>query len=526
MAMFMGIVDGDGYIEIGPQKQYNKKTKLSVKSTIRARLVIRLHTRDEDLLNYLVKVLGTGSLSHLNSVNQIRLIFSKKDLISIIIPLIKEYNLEFLTNNRRNQYALLTYIIENNVVHWDDVQFKASSLSVHTCDYYINLKFFANWLVGFTMAEGSFGIKANGSAFYQIKQKGLENYNILKAICLVVADKQINDTKPDDNDNYQISLTSKMDIQKTVNFFSSDNNHPLIGYKLKQYELWLVALKASSRYSQIIYPPLMSLSSMLLLIFIIPSNEELVVENFKFFVNILNLLQIDSLKCLNLNSSLFFLTPIILNIPIRVKSQKLKIRVGPHSPNIISIIFGYLLGNANLEKNKNGNGTRIIFIQEGSHVKYLLWLHNELAKAGYCNSNIPKIITKLGIHGKMRKVIRFSSWTLTSFNWIYDLWYINDKKVVPKSIKEYLTPFTFAVWIMNNGYKSHGGLKILTYSFSYSDCILLTEALYSNFKLITIIQATGTPNKYLIYINKESMPYLRSIVFRYFIPTMKYKILP
>lgn len=24
MSMFMGLVDGDGYIEIGPQKQYNK----------------------------------------------------------------------------------------------------------------------------------------------------------------------------------------------------------------------------------------------------------------------------------------------------------------------------------------------------------------------------------------------------------------------------------------------------------------------------------------------------------------------
>jgi hypothetical protein len=27
MAMFIGLVDGDGYIEIGPQKQYHKKTK-------------------------------------------------------------------------------------------------------------------------------------------------------------------------------------------------------------------------------------------------------------------------------------------------------------------------------------------------------------------------------------------------------------------------------------------------------------------------------------------------------------------
>lgn len=27
MSMFVGLVDGDGYIEIGPQKQYNKSTE-------------------------------------------------------------------------------------------------------------------------------------------------------------------------------------------------------------------------------------------------------------------------------------------------------------------------------------------------------------------------------------------------------------------------------------------------------------------------------------------------------------------
>lgn len=115
--MFMGLVDGDGYMEIGPQKQYNKLTKLPAKSTIRARLVIRLNNRDASLLNYLTKVLGVGSISSLDSNNQTRLIFSKKDLVTVIIPLIKEYNLKFLTINRAKQYALLSHIIENNIVH-------------------------------------------------------------------------------------------------------------------------------------------------------------------------------------------------------------------------------------------------------------------------------------------------------------------------------------------------------------------------------------------------------------------------
>ena len=111
----MGIVDGDGYLEIGPQKQYNKIN--NAKSTIRSRLVIRMHNRDKSLLIYLTTVLGVGSLSSLDSINQTRLIFTKKDLVYVIIPLIKFYNLQFLTVNRARQFALLNHILENNLIH-------------------------------------------------------------------------------------------------------------------------------------------------------------------------------------------------------------------------------------------------------------------------------------------------------------------------------------------------------------------------------------------------------------------------
>lgn len=256
MAMFMGLVDGDGYIEIGPQKQYNKLTKILVKSTIRARLVIRLHNRDEALLRYLTTILGVGSISNLESVNQTRLIFTKRDLVTVIIPLIKLYNLKFLTSNRVSQYDLLLHIIENNIVHWDDVN--PTSLikekAVLTCENLVNLDYFADWVVGFTIAEGSFGIKEKGSAFYQIKQKGTENYEVIKAICLIITGREAYPIKADSVNAYQLTLSSKADVQKVVSFFSSSNNYPLLGYKLKQYDLWLIALKGSNRYKDIKHP--------------------------------------------------------------------------------------------------------------------------------------------------------------------------------------------------------------------------------------------------------------------------------
>ena len=118
MAVFMGFMDGDGYFDIGEQKQYKKLTKRLVKSTIRIRLACNIHVRDLFVLEYFVKVFGVGKISAMSgNREQVRVIFSKKDLITTILPLIKEYNLKFLTSHRVNQFALLNHILENSIVH-------------------------------------------------------------------------------------------------------------------------------------------------------------------------------------------------------------------------------------------------------------------------------------------------------------------------------------------------------------------------------------------------------------------------
>jgi ubiquinol-cytochrome c reductase cytochrome b subunit len=89
-------------------------------------------------------------------------------------------------------------------------------------------------------------------------------------------------------------------------------------------------------------------------------------------------------------------------------------RVGPHNIDILSIIFGSLLGKGVIERKKDG--PRVTFYQEAVHVKYLLFLHNQLASLGYCNPTVPKIGTKLGKKGKVYRTLRFSTLTYTSFD--------------------------------------------------------------------------------------------------------------
>lgn len=200
-------------------------------------------------------------------------------------------------------------------------------------------------------------------------------------------------------------------------------------------------------------------------------------------------------------------------------------RIGPHNEEILSIIFGSLLGDAHAEKRALGMGTRISFFQEEVHLKYIYFLHDILSKSGYCNSKLPIPTTRLGSKGKVRKIVRFHTWTYTSFNWIQDMWYINGKKCVPYNIDKYLTPLALAIWIMDDGAKVSKGLKLCTNSFTYEECVLLTNVLYNKYKLKASVQSAGSENQYIVYIWKQSLIDLSKIVYPYIIPEMRYKII-
>jgi hypothetical protein len=130
----------------------------------------------------------------------------------------------------------------------------------------------------------------------------------------------------------------------------------------------------------------------------------------------------------------------------------------------------------------------------------------------------------LGKKNSIRKIVRFTTWTYSSFNWIHDLWYVNNVKIVPSIIGDYLDPLTLSIWIMDDGCKSGSGLKLTSNSFSYSECLMLVNVLYINFNIKATLHSTGVSNQYNIYIWQESMSLLREIVEPYIHSSMKYKL--
>ena len=221
---------------------------------------------------------------------------------------------------------------------------------------------------------------------------------------------------------------------------------------------------------------------------------------------------------------LLLITPIYFGIKPKVSRLKGIYRIGPHNKDVISVIFGSLLGDAHAEKRSKGVGTRISFFQEAVHVEYLFYLHKTLSELGYSNPKIPIVTSRLGTKGKIRKIVRFSTWTYTSFNWIHDLWYKNNIKRVPESISLYLTPLALAIWIMDDGAKIGRGLKFSTNCFTYSECLILVKALNDNFNIKASVQSAGSKDQYIIYIWKQSINDLKNIVSPYIIPEMKYKL--
>ncbi len=192
--------------------------------------------------------------------------------------------------------------------------------------------------------------------------------------------------------------------------------------------------------------------------------------------------------------------------------------------SIIEIIYGSLLGDAHAERRKESKGTRITFYQEGSHDDYLLYLHSLIANLGFCNTNVPKITTRLSKNGKLRKIIRFSTWTYDQFNHIHSLWYSsNGRKRLPSNLDKYLSPLALSIWIMDDGGKIGSGLKLATNNFTLKEVEYLILLLKNIYNIDSTMHKTGSDNQYNVYIISHSMPTLVNIVKPYIIPSMKYK---
>ena len=246
LAFLVGFIDGDGYIQV---------TK-TTKGYISINLTISIHLDDISTLEYIQSVLKLGKITVYRDLKSpcCKLRINRTDLQEVIFPLLIHHEIFFLTDTRRAQYDLVMHILKNEIKFYSLIPEKEDipstlELPKNSVDF-VKLAFFKNWIVGFTMSEGSFFVKVNQDGCFQLKQ---QVHDILfEAFKLVFETKR---KITSEKDLYsQFSVSSKADIQKVIQFFSFSGYHPLIGLKGIQYLKWLTLLRNSSRYANLNFP--------------------------------------------------------------------------------------------------------------------------------------------------------------------------------------------------------------------------------------------------------------------------------
>jgi len=185
------------------------------------------------------------------------------------------------------------------------------------------------------------------------------------------------------------------------------------------------------------------------------------------------------------------------------------------------ILVGLILGD--LHGRFRYGRTRFVFKQGLIHQDYIYHLYELFSK--YCPSapklqeSLPDIRT-----GKIYSTITFSTYTLPCFNELYNLFYLNRIKVIPKNIGDLLTPRSLAYWIADDGSwnKVNKYVSLSTDSFRLEEVELLIEVLNAKFNL-SCYKCKNGPG-YKIIIPSYSISVLREMLLPHMPPMMIYKI--
>jgi hypothetical protein len=200
-------------------------------------------------------------------------------------------------------------------------------------------------------------------------------------------------------------------------------------------------------------------------------------------------------------------------------------RIGPHNLDVISILVGLLLGDG-YANNRSGEGVRFSIKQSEIHKEYLFSLYEFFLCRGYCSTLEPRKY-KRTIKGleKTYYGYEFNTYTFRSFYWLYDSFYKKGKKIIPtQNMENYFTPLTLAIIISDDGTWTNSGVRIATNNFTLKEVEYLQSILIHKFELDCTIQKIYIKNKYSIYIKKNSMNKLTSLILPHLHPSMYYKL--
>ena len=114
--------------------------------------------------------------------------------------------------------------------------------------------------------------------------------------------------------------------------------------------------------------------------------------------------------------------------------------------------------------------------------------------------------------------VKFSTLTSPIFNYYHNIFYLNDKKIIPLNLEELLTSEGLAYWAMDDGNKRGSGFRISSSFFSKAENLKLIQLPATELRLKCSLHIhSKKTNQYRIYIKAKSMNHLTPLVWYYLI---------
>lgn len=189
------------------------------------------------------------------------------------------------------------------------------------------------------------------------------------------------------------------------------------------------------------------------------------------------------------------------------------------SKNQESILIGCILGDGYLEPNWSKTNYRLSICHSARQKDYIDWKHS-IFKELILNS---PYLYKKTMSLKIRTISH------SKFTELRNIFYKDNKKIIPKNIISYLDPLTIAIWFMDDGninrwvkYPSLYTYHINTQSFTVNENKLIVKALKNKYKInAKIHKNNGYPR---LYICMDSKMILRKLIEPFVHKSMQYKL--
>jgi hypothetical protein len=292
------------------------------------------------------------------------------------------------------------------------------------------------------------------------------------------------------NDSFIFRVQDLLNINKQIIPFF--NNYKLEGRKLIVYESWIQVAYLMNKKAHTTLEGLNEIKKIKRLM-----NNEVPLK------------RIEELLSLSLYGSNFSST---VGSPRYTAMTRALIKI-PNSK--MSVFIGIILSDAHIQKQNRGEA-RLQFKQKYSHFEYFYSVFFNLSH--YC-SKAP-YVTKTIVNNRLHYGLGFTTRSLPCITELYDLFYYEGKKIIPKNFFDLFTWEALVHFIQGDGAYS-SGITLQTQCFTLEEQLLIVNVLMVKFQMECSIHKQGNYN--VIYIKSKSIKKNMHNMLPYIHPTMLYK---